>query len=242
MTTRSCVLAAMIAAGVSLAPPVAAQVSDSDVYLFTLFELLEHRGVPDDGQVHWDFVGWLGGDVNRVWAKSESTIATTESSGDTELQLLYGRLISPFWDFQVGARGEMLYGGDDLRGRGFATIGIQGLAPGFFEVEAALFVSHLGDVSGRFSVAYDFLLTQRLVLELRTEFDVAVQKVEEFGVGSGPTELELGVRARYEVRREIAPYIGVVWTTKFFDTASMARASGDDVSRLLVVAGLRLWR
>ena len=121
-------------------------------------------------------------------------------------------------------------------------VGLEGLAPYFFEVEPALFVSYKGDVSARFTGSYDLLLTQRLVAQPRLETNVAVQRVEDWGVGAGLNDIELGLRLRYEIRREIAPYVGVNWTQRYGAAADFARAEGGSASEANVVFGIRLWR
>lgn len=218
-----------------------APVMDDQVYALFLAELAEYQFDNDNNPAVWDVFSWVGGDYNRIWFKSEGAAATTRNETDGDLQVLYGRLITPWWDLQVGVRGELQLDGSDTRGRVFGAIGVQGLAPGFFDVEATVFVSDDGDVSARFTVEYSSYLTQRLVAEPRLEIDGAIQEVENFGVGSGPNLIELGLRLRYEIRRELAPYIGVNWNRALLDTADFTRERGEDASTVSVVAGMRVW-
>lgn len=236
------VLAAALAIQLVRIEPAAAQVMDREIHLFTLFEQLEYRRDRDAGTAGADLLGWVGGDFNRLWFKSDVSVATSERAGAGELQILYGRLVSPFWDLQAGVRAEALYTADDERGRVFAAAGIQGLAPGWFDVEVTAFVSHEGDVSARLSALHGSRLTQRLIAEPRVDFDAAIQEVAEFGVGNGPNQLELGLRLRYEIWRELAPYLGVVWERKLLETATMARAAGEAASEVSAVVGVRMWR
>ena len=134
-----------------------------------------------------------------------------------------------------------MYGGDVDRLRGLLAVGVEGLAPYWFDVEAALFVSHAGDISLRVSSTYDLLMSQRLIFQSRFEFSAAVQEVPEFGVGSGINEFELGGRLRYELRRELAPYIGISWTRRVGETASLTRSEGAEVSDFSLVGGFRVW-
>lgn len=120
-------------------------------------------------------------------------------------------------------------------------VGFTGLAPYWFEVEPALFVSENGDVSARLSATYDALLTQRLVLQPRLDVNVALQDVPKFGVGSGFNNVELGLRLRYEIKREFAPYVGVTWSRQLGATADLARGTGAKVDEVRLVAGVRLW-
>lgn len=226
------------------AQPMSDPVADNEIYVFALLELAEYRVNDDTNPAAWKLLGWIGGDYNRIWIKSEGSVATTEreGDGDGDVEILYGRLITQWWDVQIGVRGELQLDDSDERGRVFGAVGIEGLAPGYFDVDATVFVSHEGDVSGRLTASFDGYVTQRLIAQPRIETEAAVQDVEEFGVGTGLNNIELGLRFRYEIRRKIAPYIGVSWERALFETADLMRVRGDDVNALSVVAGLRLWQ
>ena len=148
-------------------------------------------------------------------------------AGEVEGQALYSRLITSYFEAQAGVRVDTEFGDGDLRARPHLVVGLEGLAPYFFEVEPALFVSTKGDVSARFTGSYDLLLTQRLLAQPRLETNVAVQRVEDWSVGAGLNDIELGLRLRYEIRREIAPYVGVNWTTRYGEAADFARAEDE---------------
>jgi copper resistance protein B len=208
---------------------------------FALAEVLEYAPDGIERPIQYDLLGWTGGASNRLWAKAEGAHGTRAGGGETELQLLYGRLITPWWDGQVGLKVDARYGEGDTRTRTSLAVGVQGLAPGWFEVEPTLFVSQAGDVSASLTTSYDVLVTQRLVLQPRLETSAALQAVPEFGVGSGVNDVDLALRLRYEFRRELAPYIGVSWTRRFGGTADLARTAGAPVRESAVVAGLRLW-
>jgi copper resistance protein B len=218
------------------------QIADDQAYTFVLFDQLEFAPARGGDPVRYDVVGWHGGDFDRVWFKGEGEQATgLGGPGEAEFQVLYGRLISAFWDLQAGVRIDARYGPGDDAARAHLVVGIQGLAPYWFELEPALFVSQKGDVSARLTAEYDMLFTQRLIGQPRLEINGAVQEVAEFGIGPGLNELELGWRLRYELRRELAPYLGVSWLRKFGGTADLARAEGAEADDLSVVAGLRAW-
>jgi copper resistance protein B len=121
------------------------------------------------------------------------------------------------------------------------VVGIQGLAPYWLEIDAAAFLSQEGEAAARIEVDYDLLVTQRLIATSTAELDLSAQDVEDLGVGSGVNEIELGLRLRYEIAREIAPYLGVSWETKVGPTADAARRTGRDVDDVALVAGLRVW-
>lgn len=216
-------------------------VSDKQFNSFLLFDLLEFTRAPNFEAARWDVVGWYGGDIERVWVKTEGRYNAARRVGDTDLQLLYGRLISPFIDFQAGIRYEQQLSRTNTRGRSFAVVGVQGLVPYGAELEAAVFVSQDGDVSARATVAQNILLTQRLILLPRFEFNAAIQRAERYEVGAGLNDIEIGVRLRYEIRREFAPYVGVSWLRSFGQTATLRRGEGEDQSIFQVVAGIRMW-
>ena len=209
---------------------------------YLLVDQLEYRMKDDADTVRWDAVSWYGGDYNRVWLKSEGDWRTSdERGGEAEIQALYGRLIAPFWDFQIGVRYDQFSGVGFDRSRGFAVIGLQGLAPYRFEVEPSVFISEDGDVSARLTATYEVLLTQRLVLQPRLDFDAALRSAEEFGVGGGLNNVGLGLRLRYEITREFAPYVGIHWLRRFGETADFARRDGGRAEESAIVLGVRLW-
>lgn len=223
-----------------LAWPGAAAAQEDRIYSLFLIDQLEY-GFKRDGAnaLRFNALGWIGGDYNRLWINTEGIKPDGGSLEDTDVQLLYGRLISPFWDLQAGVR--YFYPRSNAPSRGSAVFGIQGLAPYWFEVQAAGFISNRGEVSGRVEVEYDLRLTQRLIAQPRLETNIAIQEVRELGIGRGVNDVELGLRLRYEMRREFAPYIGISWTRKFGDTAEIARSDGKNIDDLAVVAGLRIW-
>jgi copper resistance protein B len=157
------------------------------------------------------------------------------------VQVLYGRLIAPFFDLQAGLRfDQRLRPGSDPA-RVYAVLGLQGLAPYRFDIEPTLFISHKGKVSGRLTAAYDVLLTQRLVVQPRLETNVALQKDTDLGSGAGVNDLDLSLRLRYEIRREFAPYVGFTWKESFGETHDLLTREGAHPAHLAFVAGVRLW-
>lgn len=219
-------------------------VSDSETYSYLLFDLLEYRWNKNgsDALLRWDILAWRGGDYNRVWFKSEGSAAVSSSEGGyAEVQALYGRLIAPFTDFQVGIRYDQLWGRGRGKGRAFLAVGLQALIPYRFDIEPVLFISQDGDVSVRFTGTYNTYITQRLVLQPRFETNIAAQKRESFGQGAGINNVEIGLRLRYEIRREFAPYIGINWEQSFGQSADFARRAGEPTSQFSPVAGIRAW-
>ncbi len=201
-------------------------------------ERLEYRSNEGSPIFLWDGQGWYGGDKNKLWIKTEGEYSFDEDAfEDAEIQALWSRAVTRYFDFQAGVRHDFAPGSD----RTFGVIGVQGLAPYWFEVDAAAFVSDDGDVSARVELEYELLLTQRLILQPRTELSFAIQDVPENGVGSGLSKAEVGARLRYEIKREIAPYIGVEWERAVGETADFVRADGEDPSSVSFIAGLRVW-
>ncbi len=199
------------------------------------FEFQTNEG---EGAFLWDGQGWVGGDYNRFWFKTEGEyVGRGGGLEEAEVQALYSRPVSPYFDFQAGVRQDMQPGAR----RTFGVVGIQGLAPYWFEVDTALFVSHDGDVSARIETEYEMNLTQRLMLQPRAELNFAFQDVERLGIGSGLSTAELGLRLRYEFKREFAPYVGISWVRAAGATADFVRRGGETPGRLSIVAGLRLW-
>ena len=154
-----------------------------------------------------------------------------------EIQALYSRAIGPYFNLQAGIRHDF----QPSPTRTYATVGFEGLAPGMFEVEGALFLSNKGDLLGRLEGYYDQRITQRFILQPRAEANFAAQDVPENRIGSGLSNIELGLRLRYEIKREFAPYIGVSWDRQVGDTARFARAAGENPSSTSFVAGIRVW-
>ncbi len=226
-----------------------AQVSDSVAHAmthdmswgrttFVLTEVLELAPDAAGRPLAFDVVGWTGGASRRVWFKLDGASATLGQGTHADAQVLYGAMISPWWDVQVGVRGDLIAAGGDTRQRIGAVLGLQGLAPGWFEVEPSLFVSTGGHVSLDLTASYDAYITQRLVLQPRVETSVAMRDEVDFGIGRGVGPSSLALRTRYEVRREFAPYVGVVWERRYGRTAELAGGSRGETA---LVAGLRLW-
>lgn len=185
----------------------------------------------------WDAQGWYGGDINKIWIKSEGEGSYHESPGHAEVQALWSHAIAPFWDFQAGVRHDFR----PKSGRTHAVVGIQGLMPYQFELDAAAFVSDDGDVSARVEAEYDQRITQRLILQPRVEMDVSGANIPERGLGSGLSSAALGLRLRYEFFREFAPYIGMEYARSFGSTADYVHLAGEDVGGWNFVMGIRTW-
>ncbi|MES2698793.1 MAG: copper resistance protein B [Pseudomonadota bacterium] len=184
----------------------------------------------------WDVQGYYGGTTSRLWFKSEGEGSFDDGIDDAEFQALYARAIAPFFDVQAGVRQDIA--GPDTT---YAVLGIQGLAPYLFEIDGALFLSQRGDFTARFEAELDQRITQRLILQPRAEFNLAAQDVPQLGIGAGLDTVEVGIRLRYEIIREFAPYIGIEQSWRVGNSADYARAAGEDPSVTSFVAGIRFW-
>ena len=211
-------------------------VPDTQLFSYILLDRFEYRAQKGKDLGMWDVQGWFGADYNKFWFKSEGEKEFGGRTENGEFQALYARRISPFWHLQTGVRREMR----PLPERTTAVIAAQGLAPYWFNVEAMAFIGN-GRLSGRVEAEYDQLLTQRLILQPRAETVFATSSDPERGLGRGVNHVELGIRLRYEIRREFAPYIGINWTRRIGETADLARAQGRDASETAIVLGVRVW-
>jgi copper resistance protein B len=214
---------------------------DDQVRVFARANRLEWR--VRDGRDSWLLDGdlWAGNDRNKVWLKATAERAPGADPGDGwragELQLLYSRMVSPFWDVQAGVRNDF----HPHPSRAHAVLGVQGVAPMDVDVEAAAFVSEEADVSARVEATWDLLLTQRLIATPRVEANASAQDVSDLGLARGVNDLAVELRLRYEVIREVAPYVGVSYVRKTGATAGRFRAAGGDPVDRAAVFGVRLW-
>ena len=211
-------------------------VHDRALNSFVLFDQLEWQSVDGGTRVDVESKGWVGRDRDRFWFRAEADGGDGRVE-DAEAHLFYGRQFSSWWDVVAGVRQDFRPGPS----RTWAAIGIQGLAPYWFEVELTGYVGAEGRTQLRGEVEYELLLTNRLVLQPLVEVDVFGKSDPERGIGAGLSTAEAGVRLRYEIRRELAPYVGVVWNNKFGRTADFAEAAGEDTSGARFVVGMRLW-
>ena len=211
-------------------------VHDMSINYFVLFDQLEWQSGGGSDAFSWDTKGWVGQDRNRLWFRTEGDRADGRTE-QAQVNLLYGRAIARWWDVTAGVRVDTL---PDTP-RSALALGVQGLAPYWFEVEASAYIEPSGRTHVRFETEYDLLITNRLVLQPLVEFEVYGRADRERVIGTGLSTGELGLRLRYEFRREFAPYVGVVWTRRFFETADLARAAGEDVAGTRLAVGLRTW-
>ena len=230
-------IAALFLIHISLFPTGAYAASKDDPVLYMLkADKFEARDTDDGTVAAWEGYLWIGRDLNKLWIKSEGE----RDSGDTEsaeFQLLYSRAIDANWDLQVGLRHDAKPDPE----RNWAVIGFNGISPYWFEIDTALFVEEDGQVSLRFEAEYEFMLTQKWVLSPEIEVNWFSEDDDELGIGSGLADIETGLRLRYEISREFAPYVGIHYERLLGNTEDIADAEGEDTNDTQLVAGLRFW-
>jgi copper resistance protein B len=209
-----------------------ASAEDDPVLTKTMIDQLEVRDADGENPQVLEAQGWLGQDLQKIWIKVEAEQTDGETE-EAELQALFSKSIAPYWDFQLGYRKDFQPSPD----RDWAVIGFQGLAPYFFEIDTALFIGDSGRTALRLEAEYELLFTQRLILTPEVEANFYGQNDPDTGTGSGLSDVEVGLRLRYEIRREFAPYIGVNWSKKYGTSADFA----DDSDDTQLVFGVRAW-
>ena len=219
-------------------------VPDDKLYAFMQFKQLEYRVAADNetaDHLGWKAQGWIGGDFNKFWWKNEGKVVFDgPDEGEMKTDLLYSRLITPFWNFQAGVQYANEWRKNDYEDRWSGVIALQGLAPYKFELDNSLYISEHGDVTFETEAEYDLRLTQRLVLQPRAEMGFAFQDIPERSLGAGMTDVKLDLRLRYEIKREFAPYFGVRSQFLVGETKSIAKARGKDSEQLFFLAGFRV--
>ncbi len=232
-TTGSLLLTATILfAGSALAGGM----NDDPLLTMLIVDQLEVRSDSDNTPLVWDAEGWIGKDLNKLWIKTDGDYADG-SLEEAEIQALYSRAIAPFWDLQAGWR-------HDIRpepNRDWLALGVKGLAPYFFDVDLAVFVGEQGQTAARIQLEYEIMFSQQLILVPEVELNLYGKDDQATGIGSGLADIEAGLRLRYEIRREVAPYLGINWTHLYGQTADYARMEDEDTDTFQFVLGSRFW-
>lgn len=208
---------------------------DDPVVTKVMFDQLELRNTDDENSKIMDVQAWIGKDLNKFWLKADVEKYSNET--EAELQALYSRAISSYWDLQIGLRKDIKPEPAETWG----VIGFQGLAPYFFHIDAALFIGESGRTAATLSAEYDVLFTQRLILSPEVEINLYGQNDEVKMIGSGLSDINAGLRLRYEIIREFAPYVGVNWSKKWGNTAHFSKATNTAVSDTEWLVGVRVW-
>lgn len=206
-------------------------------YSLVMIDLLEVGFQKGRESYRFEGEAFTGDNINRFGIKFEGEGGFSERIDDLELQALYSRAIAPYWNLQAGVRYDI----KPDPSRTYLVAGVEGIAPYWFKVNAATFLSNKGEVRARLEASYDQRITQSLILQPRIEANLAFQDIRAIGVGAGLTDFEAGLRLRYEIKQEVAPYIGVEWSKKTGATARFSRLAGDDPDTISLVAGIRIW-
>jgi copper resistance protein B len=217
-------------------PAMAHGAGDDPVHSYTLVNRLETWDASDGTGLGWEAGGWIGGDINRLWWRSEGERADGRTEA-ADVELLFGHSFAPRWDWLAGVRQDL----QPSAARSFVAVGVRGLAPQWFEVAATAYVGEGGRTAARLSIEYSLLFTNRLVLQPLMELNLYGKDDESRGIGSGLSTGELGLRLRYEITRRCAPYLGATWDRAFGTTADLRRGQDGQASDLRLVAGIRLW-
>jgi copper resistance protein B len=222
--------------GYDFGPLARPRMGDEHSFGSLLVDRLESAHSSSNTSAAYDIKAWYGRDYDRAVLKAEGDY----DGGDIEearTELLWGHAVAPYWDRQLGVRHDSGIGPE----RDWIAFGFQGLAPYWFEVDAAAYLGEGGRTALRIEAEYELLLTQKLVLQPRIEANMYSKRDAERGLGSGLSDLTAGVRLRYEIRREFAPYIVIERAVRFGATADLAQAAGSDPKETRLVAGLRFW-
>lgn len=211
--------------------------SDQTVWAHLLVDQLEARVGSGGADLRWETQGWVGNDDWKLWVRDEGERTNEGRVQDGQLEAFIAKPISTYWNVLVGGRYDL----DSGPGRGWAAIGIEGLAPRFFNVSATAYAGPKG-LAGKLEVYYDQLITNRLILEPEGEIDLYSEDDPARRMGAGFSDVDAGLRLRYEITRKFAPYIGVVWQQDFGRTADLNRAAGEDTRNVILFAvGVRSW-
>jgi copper resistance protein B len=197
---------------------------------------LEARDSAEGTGLGWDAMAWVGGDLHRAWLRTEGERVDGRSEA-ADVELLYGRAVSRWWDLVAGARHD--FGADGSQS--FAALGVMGISPYKFEIQATAYVGESGRTHASLEAEYELLITNRLILQPRAELALFGEDDERRGIGAGLTSVEAGLRLRYEVTRRFAPYVGVLHEQALSKTADLRRAAGGDTRDTRLVAGVRTW-
>lgn len=216
--------------------PVFAHGSADPLLTKVMVDQLESRSADGPDPVVLEAQAWLGKDLNKLWLKTDVE-RVDGANEEAEIQALYSRAIAPFWDLQMGLRQDI----KPAPSREWAVLGIQGLAPYFFDLDAALFVGKSGATAARISAEYELMLSQRWVLSPEITLNFYGQNDAEYKTGSGLSDVQAGLRLRYEIRRELAPYVGINWNRRFGSSADFQRADNEPINDAQWLAGIRAW-
>lgn len=211
------------------------RLADEQNFGSLLVEQLETVRTSNNTTAAYDLQAWFGRDYDRALLRAEGSYDKRLEEASTEL--LWSHALSTFWDSVLGVR----YDSGDAPDRRWLAFGIQGLAPYWFETAVTGYAGEDGRSALRLVASYEVLFTQRLILQPQLELNFYGKDDSAQGIGSGLSDTVAGLRLRYEIRREFAPYVGIEWSDQYGGTADYSTTSGVDTSETRLVAGVRFW-
>lgn len=219
-------------------PSFETPMANEQLFAHVLFDQLEGRTSANNTVFRWDGEGWIGGDMNRLWFKSEG-FANSGSVADGDHEALYDHPIPRlrYFDGQIGVRADL----DSGPHRVWTAVGMEGLAPWFFEFAPTLYIRDDGHLGGRIVGSYDLLLTQRWILQPEAELNFYSKDDPARRIGSGLSDLDTGLRLRCEFSRKFAPYVGWSYHGEYGNSALYARQAHETTRDSQFVFGLRVW-
>lgn len=208
---------------------------DDPVVSKVMIDRLEFRDTEHGKPLILEADAWFGKSINKLWLKADIEVMDGKWE-EAQLHVLYNRAFSPFWDIQAGIRHDF-----KPVQRSWAALGVHGTAPYFIETNATAFVGEAGRSAIQLSAEKEFMLTQKTILMPEFALNIYGKDDHDLGVGSGLSELNLGLRLSHEIKREFAPYIGVNWSKKLGNTAEMAKGHGDKTQNTELLLGIQAW-
>lgn len=214
----------------------AAGMEDDPIITKVMIDQLEKRITDGEDPLVLEGMVSIGKDLNKLVIKADVEQVNGETE-ELEIQALYSRAIDPYWDFQIGVRQDQ----KPKQNKDWLALGFQGVAPYWFEIDTSLFFGESSQIGLRFEAEYEWMITQRLVLSPEIEVNLHSKDDAATGIGAGLSDTQVGLRLRYEIKREFAPYIGINWNKKYGNTATFAKNDGEKVSDTQFVVGVRAW-
>lgn len=213
------------------------QMDDAGTRSMLLVDRLERSASSaGDYATAWEAEGWWGGDINRLWVKTEGEHGS-DGIEDGRFEALWSHAWTSFWNAQLGVRQDLGQGPN----RQWAAVGVEGLAPYWFETQATFYAGEQGRTAVRLEASYELRFTQRLILQPKLELNLYGKDDPQRGMSSGLSDMEAGLRLRYEFSRKFAPYVGVSWACRFGNLDNLPGALDLHARETTWVAGVRFW-
>jgi copper resistance protein B len=219
-----------------MTPMTGMDMQDNTTQTMVLVDQLEAFDAHASNGEAWDAEAWYGTDTNKLWLRTEGN---HDAGGltDADTEILWSHAASAFWNTQLGVRQDV----NSDSHRTWAAFGVEGTAPYWIELEATGYVSTSGYTAARLRAEYTVLFTQRWILQPEFETNLYGKGDPRDDTGSGVSDMQLGLRLRYDVTRPFAPYVGVVWSRRFGETADWIQQHREPIFDTQIVVGLHAW-